>query len=62
MYAYQLARGLRGEKKIRVLSLGTGEKPFKQIEKAEDYTKFEQLTKMGERMMNMDSYAAHHYL
>lgn len=62
MYAYQLARGLRGENKIRILSLGTGEKTFFPIKEVDDYDKFTQLTKTGEVMMNMDSYTAHYYL
>ena len=62
MYAYQMARGLRGETKIRVLSLGTGEKTFTPIKTVNDYSKFDQLSKIGETMMNMDSYTAHWYL
>lgn len=41
MYAYQLARGLRGEKKIRILSLGTGEKTFKPTKSVNDYNNFD---------------------
>ena len=53
---------MKGKKKIRLLSLGTGEKTFKPIEKGTDFTKLAMLKKLGEFMMNMDTYSADYYL
>lgn len=62
MYAYQMARLLKDKKKLRVLSIGTGEKEFKQIESADDFSMIDALLKVSEFMMNMDTYTAHNYL
>jgi len=51
---------LKKKKKIRILSVGTGEKPFKKVESSFDKTIF--LSKLGEFMMNVDTYTAHWYL
>ena len=62
LYAYQLAKIIKGKKKIRLLSLGTGEKKFSEIEKGTEFTKMKMLSKLGEFMMNMDTYSADLYL
>ena len=49
-------------KKIRLLSLGTGELPFTPFETAKELTKYYYINKMGEFMMNMDTYNAHRYM
>ena len=56
-YAYQLARGLRGETKLRLLSLGTGELPFTPVD-ADKMNVISFVKKLGEFMMNMDAYSA----
>ena len=61
-YAYQMATSFNGvTKKIRVLSLGTGELPFSKIDakKVDVYTF---IKKKGEFMINMDVYSAHYAL
>lgn len=62
LYAYEFARLLLGKKKIRLLSLGTGEKKFTRFNSADDFTKITYMTKMSEFMMNMDVYTAHYKL
>jgi len=62
LYAYQLAKQLRDKKRMRVLSIGTGEKSFTPWESAEEFTKVDYLVSASEFMMNMDSYTAHNYL
>lgn len=56
-----MARDLYGVSKIRVLSLGTGQKAFNKVNAAN----FSPATKMemnGEFMMNMDAFTADYYL
>ena len=61
MYAYQMAKNFHMKKHIRVVSLGTGEKAFETIDaKTVNFKKL--LPKMGEFMMNMDTYTADNYL
>jgi len=61
LYAYEIARNYHNKTKIRVVSLGTGEKTFKEIDpESANVATF--VSKSGEFMMNMDSYAAHNYL
>jgi len=62
LYAFQIATILRNEKNVRILSIGTGEKPFKPVSRA--YTKYDWITKFSadEFTMNMDVYTAHNYL
>mmetsp|Transcript_1320 Transcript_1320/g.1698 ORF Transcript_1320/g.1698 Transcript_1320/m.1698 type:complete len:135 (-) Transcript_1320:19-423(-) len=62
LYAYQIATKLRGNTKIRVLSIGTGEKTFDPVESVDSVTKLDFMSKMGEFMMNMDTYSADNYL
>lgn len=62
LYAYEFARLLMGKQKIRVLSLGTGEKPFKPFASADDFTKLTYMSKLSEFMMNMDVYTSHYKL
>jgi len=59
LYAYNIARHLRDKPKIRLLSLGTGEKEFAGYDSADDLNTVEYVKKMGEFMMNMDTYTAH---
>ena len=61
MYAYQLAKNMHNEKKVRVMSVGTGEKPFKTVD-AKTMNIFDYVSKMGEFMMNMDTYTADNWL
>jgi len=60
MYAYEFARILKQKKNIRVLSLGTGEKPFKKFSKPLSINKATWLTKLSEFMMNMETYSSHY--
>jgi len=62
LYAYEFARLLLGKQKIRVLSLGTGRKPFKPFANAESLTKLRYMKSMGEFMMNMDALTTHYKL
>ena len=48
--------------KIRLLSLGTGEKFFTKYKTAKELSIFLYIKKMGEFMMNMDTYTADRYL
>lgn len=59
MYAYEFARIIKGKKNIRVLSLGTGEKPFKEFKNPLGITKATWFTKVTEFMMNMETYSSH---
>lgn len=61
LYAYYMARNLRGHKKIRLLSLGTGEIPFVKKD-PEDMNKLSYIRMMGEFMMNTDTYTADNWL
>lgn len=53
---------MKNKKKVRLLSIGTGEKTFTPIEKGTDLTKLAALRKLGEFMLNMDTYSADFYL
>jgi len=56
-----MARDLYGYRKIRVLSLGTGQLPFTPV-KADDFNIFTAIKMKGEFMMNMDAYSADYWL
>ena len=62
LYAFQIASILKNQENVRILSIGTGEKPFKPVNKG--YTKYDWMTKFSpdEFTMNMDVYTAHNYL
>ena len=60
LYAYELAKNYRGHDKIRVISLGTGEKPFKAVD-PDDMNVVSYMSKSSEFMMNMDTYSADNY-
>jgi len=62
LYAYQIATLLNEKKKVRILSLGTGENPFKHVDSKYDFDKFSYLLYKNEFMMNMDTYSADYYL
>mmetsp|Transcript_4126 Transcript_4126/g.6982 ORF Transcript_4126/g.6982 Transcript_4126/m.6982 type:complete len:291 (-) Transcript_4126:43-915(-) len=62
LYAYEIAKDLRNHKKIRLLSIGTGEKSFSPLESAGAATKLSYIQKMGEFMMNIDTYTAHSFM
>ena len=62
LYAYELAKNFRNQNKIRVVSIGTGEKTFSQFADAESVNKISYLKKLNEFMMNIDTYTAHNYL
>lgn len=55
-----MARILKRKNNIRVLSLGTGEKPFTKFTDPANITKATWLTKLSEFMMNMETYASHY--
>lgn len=61
LYAYEMARDLYDMKKIRVLSLGTGQKPFTKVHPA-SFSPATKLEMSGEFMMNMDAFTADYYL
>jgi len=61
-YAYEMSRVLKGKKKIRVLSLGTGEKPFKPVTDSKSFDIFDIVAKKDEFLMNMDVYTAHNWM
>lgn len=61
LYAYEMARDLYGYRKIRILSLGTGELPFHKIDPL-TFSIADALAMNGEFMMNMDTFAADYYL
>lgn len=60
-YAYELAKDFHHHKKIRVISLGTGENPFHKVH-PNDVTKVSYLKLLNEFMMNADTYTADNYL
>lgn len=60
LYAYEFARILKGKENIRVLSLGTGEKPFKKFTDPLGITKLTWMKKLSEFMMNMETYSSHY--
>jgi len=58
LYAFEMSRLLYGHKKTRIISLGTGIPPFKQIV-AKDFTTYTRLVTLAfEFMMNMDAFTA----
>ena len=61
MYAYNLAFNMHNETKMRVMSIGTGEKAFNKVD-ANSMNIFDYISKMGEFMMNMDTYTADNWL
>ena len=61
LYAYEMARDLYGYRKIRMLSLGTGEIPFTKID-PKTFDVASALAMNGEFIFNMDTYAADYYL
>lgn len=56
-----MARDLYGYRKIRLLSLGTGQLPFHKVD-AEDFNIATAISMKGEFMMNMDAYSADYWL
>jgi len=54
LYAYQLATLMHKKKKVRILSLGTGENPFNQIDSKYSWDKKSYGIYKSEFMMNMD--------
>lgn len=65
LYAYEIASIFHKKEKVRILSLGTGEKPFRPINGEGSWTKFDWLKNFNakdEFVMNMDVYTAHWYL
>jgi len=60
LYAFNIAMMLRKEKKIRVMSLGTGAKTFTPLTRYIDHKIY--LTRSSEFMMNIDSYSADSFL
>lgn len=62
LYAYQLAKILNDKTKIRILSIGTGEKPFIPFTSAKQMGKMSWIKRVDEFMMNMDVHAAEYYL
>ena len=63
-YSYMIANYFHNQKdvnKIRILSLGTGEKPFEKVD-AETMNIAQFMSKQGEFMMNMDVYTQHNVL
>jgi patatin-like phospholipase/acyl hydrolase len=61
LYAYNMATKLNNKSKIRILSLGTGEKKFNRFA-AQSLSRIDYMTKTDEFMMNMDTYTAHYWL
>lgn len=57
-----MASQFHEKKKVRVLSLGTGEKVFNGFEDAATLTRLDYMTRTDEFMMNIDTYTAHHWL
>jgi len=62
LYAYQIATLLNDKKKVRIMSLGTGENPFNKVTSKYDFDKTAYLAYKSEFMMNMDTYSADFYL
>ena len=56
-YAYQMADKFYKKDNIRMISLGTGEKPFEQYE-ASTFTKTKMLGALDELMMNIETYTS----
>ena len=64
LYAFELANVFHKKEKVRILSLGTGEKEFKPITGG-SWTKFDWIKNFNSKdefVMNMDVYTAHWYL
>ena len=61
LYAYEISKDLNQKENIRLVSIGTGEKTFTKVD-PESMNNMRFVSKMGEFMMNMDSYAAHKQL
>lgn len=59
LYAYEFAKYLLGKKNIRIMSLGTGEKPFKKFSNPLKLGKASWAAKLSEFMMNMETYSSH---
>ena len=62
LYAYQFAKIFNKKSKVRILSLGTGENPFKTLTSKYGWDKKSYGLYKSEFMMNMDNYAAEYYL
>ena len=62
MYASMMAKHLLFHKKIRVLSLGTGEKFFDPKKDRTNFNKKDAIAIKDEFMMNMDTYTADNFL
>ena len=62
LYAYQFAKIFNKKTKTRILSLGTGENPFKTLTSKYGWDKKSYGLYKSEFMMNMDNYAAEYYL
>jgi patatin-like phospholipase/acyl hydrolase len=62
LYAYQVAKLLNKKKNIRILSIGTGEKPFIPFTSAKQMGKMSWMKRVDEFMMNMDVHATEYYL
>ena len=60
LYAFNIAKMLRGEKKIRLMSLGTGGKTFTSLSRWIDKKVY--LSRSSEFMMNIDSNSADSFL
>ena len=56
-----MATNIYGKEKIRILSLGTGEKQFTPVD-VSDFNVMTAMSKKDEFMMNMDTYTADWYL
>ena len=61
LYAYNMAKYFGGHKKIRLVSLGTGEKPFTKKD-PEQMDKAAYMAMNGEFMLNADTYTANNWL
>lgn len=57
-----MCRVLKNKKKVRVLSIGTGEKPFTPIKDSDSFDLLSVFSKKDEFLMNMDVYTAHHWM
>jgi hypothetical protein len=53
---------LNKKEKIRILSIGTGEKPFIPFTSAKQMGKMSWIKRVDEFMMNMDVHSAEYYL
>ena len=62
LYAYEMSKYFHEHKKIRVMSLGTDEKPFQKIKDPSQVNKLSYLKLLNEFMMNADTYTADKFL